>query len=284
MSAMVAPVIVLGAAGMLGTDLVAAMRASGLSPQGYDLPEFDITREADLLKAVKPGSVVVNCAAYTNVEKAQSEPERAYAVNAAAVECLGRIASDRAAWVLHISTDFVFDGTLGRPYVETDVPNPLNIYGRTKLDGERQLAASGCKHCVLRVQWTYGRAGDNFVRKIANAARARAALQVVDDQVGSPTATTEVAAAIVELIVRAQRPTGLLHFAAAGHASRYAVARFIIAGLGMGTEVVPCRTCDFPSVASRPLNSRFDCTRMQRLLGRPIEAWQGPLGRFLEGL
>ena len=137
---------------------------------------------------------MINCAAYTNVDGAESQKELAHRVNGEAVGQLGRLAAERGKWVLHFSTDFVFDGELDRPYAETDAPNPINEYGRSKLAGERLLAQSGCSHCIVRLEWTYGTHGNNFVTKIIERARASGQLKVVDDQVGSPTATTEVAA------------------------------------------------------------------------------------------
>jgi dTDP-4-dehydrorhamnose reductase len=276
------PIVILGGRGMLGSDLALACRQQGLDPVVLDLPEFNITNTDHVQRAVCDARVIVNCAAYTNVDGAESQAELAYRVNAEAVGRLGVLAKDIDAYVLHISTDFVFDGRSGRPYVETDPPNPINTYGKTKLAGEQLLAQSGCKHCILRVEWTYGSAGTNFVTKLIQRAKAGKTLKVVDDQVGSPTATTEVSKVICKL--PKERPDGICHFASAGYVSRYEMARFVVAKLSMDVDVVPCKTSDFPSPAARPLNSRFDCGKIQRLLGEPIAPWQGPLERFLRQL
>jgi dTDP-4-dehydrorhamnose reductase len=275
-------VVILGGRGMLGSDLAVTCTRLGLEPVVLDLPECDITNAEHLRKAVADAGIIINCAAYTNVDGAESQIDPAYRVNAGAVGRLGALARQADAWVLHVSTDFVFDGRLDRPHIETDTPNPTNIYGKSKLAGERLLAQSGCRHCILRVEWTYGATGNNFVTKLLQRTKADKILKVVDDQVGSPTATTEVAKTICTLLKK--RPDGLFHFASAGYISRYEMAKFIVDKLSMNTKIVPCKTGDFPGPAARPLNSRFDCGKIQRLLSEPIEAWQVPLERFLRQL
>lgn len=275
-------VAILGGRGMLGTDLAIVCRQQGFVVKVFDLPEFDITDSQQLKQVVEAAGLIVNCAAYTNVDGAESEAELAYQVNAEAVGCLGAIAKELGKWVLHISTDFVFDGQLGRPYVETDSPNPINTYGKTKLAGEQLLSDSGCKYCIIRVEWTYGSAGNNFVTKIIQRAKANKTLKVVDDQFGSPTATTEVAKVISELLPK--MPEGIFHFAAAGYASRYEMAKFIFDKLAMDVNLLPCKTSDFSSPAPRPLNSRFDCSKISALLDEPVRPWQEPLEDFLRKL
>ncbi|GAH38393.1 unnamed protein product, partial [marine sediment metagenome] len=186
-------IAILGGEGMLGTDLARTCIQHGFDVSVFDLPEFDITDSQQLKQAVDTARIVINCAAYTNVDGAESEADLAYKVNAEAVGHLGAIAKELDKWILHISTDFVFDGRLDRPYVETDPPNPISTYGRTKLAGEQLLIKSGCRYCIIRVEWTYGSAGNNFVAKIIQRAKTNKTLKVVDDQVGSPTATIEIA-------------------------------------------------------------------------------------------
>jgi dTDP-4-dehydrorhamnose reductase len=275
-------IAVLGGRGMLGSDLVSACEQQGLEPIVYDLPEFDITNSNQLQLAVAGAEIVVNCAAYTNVDGAESQAELAYEVNAEAVGRLGAIVRKASKWVLHISTDFVFDGHSNKPYIETDHPNPINTYGKTKLAGETLLAQSGCKYCIIRVEWTYGSAGNNFVKKLIQRAKSQETLKVVDDQTGSPTATIEAAKAICELLRK--KPEGIYHFASAGYISRYGMAEFILDKLSMDVNLLPCKTSDFISPATRPLNSRFDCSKMKVLLGEPIQHWQSPLELFLRQL
>jgi dTDP-4-dehydrorhamnose reductase len=277
-----ARVAILGGKGMLGSDLALTCQQHRLITSVLDLPEFDITNENHLVGALKEVDAVINCAAYTNVEKAESESELAYKVNGEAVGKLGFAAKEAGVWVLHISTDFVFDGKSRKPYIETDPPHPINIYGASKLAGEKLLVESRCRHCIMRVEWTYGSTGNNFVTKIIKQAKTNRRLKVVDDQIGSPTATTEIAKVICKLLPK--KPEGLFHFASAGYVSRFEMAKFIFDKLNMFVDLNSCKTTDFPTVAARPLNSRFDCSKIKALLDEPIEPWQAPLERFLERL
>jgi len=275
-------VAILGGKGMLGTDLARECTKQGINFEVFDLPEFDITNEQHLGKAIRDAKAVINCAAYTNVEKAESEANLAYQVNGTAVGRLGVLARQANIWVLHISTDFVFDGESDRPYLETDTPNPINAYGRTKLDGEQLLVESGCNHCIMRLEWTYGLHGNDFVTKLLKKTETDKQLKVVDDQVGSPTATTEAAKVICKLLRK--KPDGLFHFASAGYVSRFEMAKFILDKLNVSVDLSSCKTSDYVSTAVRPLNSRFDCSKIKALLDGPIEPWQGPLERFLRQL
>ncbi len=267
---------------MLGSDLTTACQSKGFVPVVLDLPEFNITNTEQLRKELKTANTIVNCAAYTNVEKAESEAGLAFKVNAEAVGNLGKFAKETGAWVLHISTDFVFDGKSKRPYIETDVTNPINTYGKSKLEGEKLLIESNCRHCIMRVEWTYGLKGNNFVTKLVSLAKQGKSLKVIDDQVGSPTATVEAAKAICSLLRK--RPEGILHFASKGFVNRFEMARFIFDKLGLSVKLESCKTSDYQSAAARPLNSCFDCSKIKKLLDEPIENWQKPLEQFLRQL
>ena len=224
MSGLPDKVVILGGKGMLGTEVTAECKRRGIDFEVFDLPEFDITNTHQLLSVIHPAHTIVNCAAYTNVEKAETETELAFRVNAEAVGLLATSAKKSGAWVLHISTDFVFDGASDKPYTEKDIPRPINAYGRTKLAGERLLVENHCHNCIMRVEWTYGMKGDNFIKKILQKARSLASakpgetgqkdMKIVDDQIGSPTATTEAAKAVCDLIHK--KPTGIYHFASQG--------------------------------------------------------------------
>jgi dTDP-4-dehydrorhamnose reductase len=277
---------------MLGSDVTVACRENGFEAVIFDHPDFDIRETRQLRQVVSNADVIVNCAAYTDVDGAESQTELAYAVNAEAVGHLGRLAKKAGKWVLHISTDFVFDGCKETPYVETDIPNPINKYGASKLAGERLLVESGCSNCIIRVEWTYGRNGRNFVTKLIERAsdplgatpdrKAGGTLKVVDDQKGSPTATTQIAKVICSLLRK--KPQGLFHFASSGYVSRFEMAEFIFDKLGRAVELRRCKTADYKAPAARPLNSCFDCGKIASLLDEPIEKWQGPLVRFLNQL
>ena len=272
-------VAILGGKGMLGTDLAGICEQHRFNIKVFDLPEFDITDLQQLKEALNAAKTIVNCAAYTDVNGAESEAKEAYRVNAEAVGRLGELVKEANAWLLHISTDFVFDGRLDRPYVETDPPNPINEYGKTKLAGEQLLGKSGCRHCILRLEWTYGVAGNNFVKKLIQRAGTNKFLKVVDDQIGSPTATIEVAKIICKLLQT--KPAGIFHFASASYVSRYEMAKFIFDKLSMNVNLRPCKTSVRVGAAARPLNSRFDCSKIKALLDESIEPWQVPLGHFL---
>jgi len=275
-------VVILGGRGMLGSDIADECKKHDVNFTALDLPEFDITNEQQLRAVIKDAAVIINCAAYTNVDKAETETEAAFLVNAEAVGLLGVLARKNDAWVLHISTDFVFDGALKRPYIETDIPNPINAYGMSKLAGEKLLIESRCRRCIIRLEWTYGKHGDNFVTKLVKRAKEQKQLKVVDDQVGSPTATTEAAKMICEFI--SKRPLGLYHFAADGYTNRFDMAKFIFDKLKCPVEVIACKTADFASPAKRPLNSRFNCAKIRRLLDKSIVHWQRALEEFLTQL
>jgi dTDP-4-dehydrorhamnose reductase len=275
-------VAILGGRGMLGTDLTRQCLNQGINFEVFDLPDFDITNHQQLSHIVRQAPLVVNCAAYTDVDGAESQADLAYQVNSEAVGHLGALAKDADIWVLHVSTDFVFDGKSDKPYVETDPPNPINKYGASKLAGERLLVESGCRNCIIRVEWTYGSGGNNFVTKLVKRAKENRKLTVVDDQIGSPTATTEVAKVICGLMQK--KTEGIFHFANEGYVSRFEMAKFIFDKLNMSVDLSSYKTSDYASVAARPLNSRFDCSKIKALLNEPIEPWQQPLERFLKQL
>jgi len=275
-------IAILGGTGMLGTDLARQCIKQGIIFEVFDLPDFDITNHQQLSHVVRHSTIIINCAAYTDVDGAESQADLAYIVNATAVGHLGALAKKANIWVLHISTDFVFDGKSDKPYLETDPANPINIYGASKLAGERLLVESGCRNCIIRLEWTYGSGGNNFVTKLVKRAKADRKLKVVDDQIGSPTATTEVAKVICCIVQK--KPEGIFHFANTGYVSRFEMAKFIFEKLNMPVDLSSCKTSDYASAAARPLNSRFDCSKIKPLLDEPIEPWQRPLERFLKQL
>ncbi|OHB52563.1 MAG: dTDP-4-dehydrorhamnose reductase [Planctomycetes bacterium GWF2_41_51] len=271
-------IVLLGAKGMLGSEVRSLYAEENLKT--FDLPEFDITDFAQLQKAVDNANVIINCAAFTDVEKAESQYDLAYKVNAEAVENLAKIAAEKNIYVIHISTDFVFDGKKDSPYEETDTPRPINAYGRSKLEGELLLMENHQNCGIIRVQWTYGKNGNNFISKLISLSKQRDSLKVVDDQFGSPTWTQE-AAKVIHIFAE-NKHRGLFHYAAAEYASRYEVAKFAFGKLELKTEIIPCKSDEFKSAAARPANSRFCCDKIQSLLDKPIEMWQKPLERFLK--
>ena len=243
------------------------------------------------IRAVAP-DVIVNAAAHTAVDKAESEPELVRAVNALAPAVLACEARLGNAWLIHYSTDYVFDGSGNRPWRETDATAPLNVYGATKLEGEQLILQSGCKHLIFRTSWVYGARGGNFAKTMLRLAQERDSLSIIDDQVGAPTGADMLADVTAHAIRAArQRPelSGLYHLVAAGETSWHDYARFVLefarrAGIALkvgpeAIEAVP--TSAFPTPASRPHNSRLDTHKLQQTFGMITPHWQTGVTRML---
>ena len=247
-------VLITGGAGQLGRDLAAEL---GIQAFALDHSECDVT-DPDAVRAVVGRihpDAIVNAGAWTNVDGCEEDPDGARLVNANGAANVARAAGD--ALVVQISTDYVFDGRLGRAYVETDEPAPLSAYGLTKLEGEQAVAAEASRWAVVRTAWLYGAGTRNFVASILRAARTRQKLSVVDDQVGSPTSTPDLAKALVELLQRGT--TGVLHGVNAGECSRYEFARAIFSAAGLDhSRVEPVTTEAMPRPAMRPAYAPMD--------------------------
>ena len=273
-------VLLLGAGGMLAHDLIAhAPPDVALTPLGR--AELDVTDHAALARAIRDlgPAVVINAAGYTRVDDAERERGLAFAVNGVAPGAIGRAAAAARATVVHFSTDYVFDGEAGAAYREEDPPHPLNVYGESKLAGERALAASGAEFLIVRTQWLFGGCGRSFPRTMWERATQRLPTRVVADQTGRPTYTVDLARVTWRVALEGVR--GVLHAANAGVASRYDVARRVFAAAGAEHLVVPCTTTDFPTPARRPAWSVLDSTRLDRLLGVSLPDWEDALRRFL---
>ena len=246
---------------------------------------------ADTVRALRP-DVIVNAAAHTAVDKAESEPELARQLNATAPGVLADEAARLGAWLVHYSTDYVFDGSGTRPWTEADTPAPLSVYGRTKLEGERLVAASGCKHLVLRTSWVYAARGGNFAKTMLRLAQERERLTVIDDQWGAPTGA-ELLADVTAHAIRhlQQRPQdgGLYHLAASGETNWNLYAKYVIAQAQQAqtaikikaTEVAPVPTSAFPTPAMRPHNSRLDTRKLQATFGLQLPPWQQGVARMV---
>ena len=229
--------------------------------------------------------VIVNAAAYTAVDRAESEPESAARVNAAAVDELAAAAAACGAWLIHYSTDYVFDGKKPGPYLETDPTQPLSVYGQSKRAGEVAIAASGCRHLVFRTSWVHAPGHANFIATILRLAAERDSLAVVDDQVGAPTGArliAEVTAAAIAFLAEKPPPSGIYHLAAAGETSWYGYARFIVAEaraagarLRLAPEAIAAiASADYPQAARRPANSRLDTTSLRSTFGLDLPDWR----------
>jgi dTDP-4-dehydrorhamnose reductase len=255
-----------------------------------DLSNLDGLR--DTLRAVQP-TLIVNAAAHTAVDKAESEPERANLINAQAPGVLAEEAARLGALLVHYSTDYVFDGSGERPWQESDATGPLSVYGRSKLEGEQAIQASGCRHLIFRTSWVYGARGGNFAKTMLRLATERERLTVIDDQWGAPTS----AELLADVTAHAARSTlihperaGLYHCAASGVTTWNGYARFVLAyaqsrgrTLKAGPEQVDrVPTSGFPTPARRPNNSRLDCSKLQATFRLHLPAWQHGVARMLD--
>lgn len=288
--------LLLGRNGQLGRALSPVLPQLGeLVSWGRDEADFENPAElAARIRREEP-DIIINTAAYTAVDAAEDDRDRAFRVNADAVGAIGEAARSIAAFVLHYSTDFVFDGTAAAPYNEGDRPNPLSVYGQSKLKGEWALGQSGAVCMVLRVSWTYAEQGKNFPLAILNAAKTRDTLTVVDDEVGAATSVLTIADATVAALrqVAANRALGgLYHLAASGSASRYELARFIVAeALAAGAElklgpddIKPVAASSRESKVRRPANSVFDTTVFETIFNVHLPPWQEGIRQLIKAL
>jgi dTDP-4-dehydrorhamnose reductase len=279
-------ILLLGRNGQVGWELERTLAPLGelkaFDRAGLDLA--DTPRLAGAVRALQP-EVIVNAAAYTAVDKAESDRDAAFAVNATGPRVLAEEAKRIGALLVHYSTDYVFDGEKRTPYVEDDATHPLNVYGASKLAGEEAIRKTGCRHLILRTSWVYGPRGKNFMLTMLRLAGERPELRVVDDQVGAPTSSIEIARATATLLARTARSadvTGLYHLAAAGETSWCGFARAIFAQARIATPVVPIRTEEYPTAARRPRNSRLDCARLRSAFGVALAPWQEGLDEAMQ--
>lgn len=290
-------ILLLGKNGQVGWELQRALAPLGqvtaLDRHGPghcgDLTQLDGL--AQTVRALRP-DVIVNAAAHTAVDRAEGEPELARRLNAEAPAVLAREAQALGAWLVHYSTDYVFDGSGQRPWVETDATAPLNVYGQTKLDGERLIQQASSRHLILRTSWVYGARGGNFAKTMLKLAQERDQLKVINDQFGAPTSAELLADVTAHAIRQLQgRPdlAGLYHLVAAGETSWHGYAKHVLAhaqsrGVALKTgadavQAVP--TSAFPTPARRPHNSRLDSTRLQACFGLCLPPWQQGVERLL---
>jgi dTDP-4-dehydrorhamnose reductase len=290
-------ILLLGADGQLGWELRRALLPLG-SVCACARAQADLADAAALQRVLEQQrpDLIVNAAAYTAVDRAESEPELAQRVNAAAPAELAAYAARSGAWLVHYSTDYVFDGSSEQAYDEAQAPNPQGVYGRSKLAGERAIVASGCRHLIFRTSWVYAARGANFARTMLRLAQQREQLRVVADQIGAPTAAELIAdvSALALHRVRAdpelaRRASGTYHLAASGSTSWHGYARFVLEearALGVELRCAPeqvqaIRTAEYPLPAPRPANSRLDCRRLRETFGVDLPEWQLQVRRML---
>lgn len=272
-------ILVTGANGQLGREM---QRLGAVSPNNYlftDVAELDITDPEAVRRCVTGNRIgaIVNCAAYTNVERAEEDEATADRLNRAAVGNLARAAAEADALLVHVSTDYVFDGCASLPYTEEDPTAPRSAYGRTKLAGEETVRASGCRHLILRTAWLYSEYGNNFLKTMLRLTAERETLNVVFDQVGTPTYAGDLALAIFSILEGGldRGHEGTYHFSDEGVCSWYDFAVEIARAAGHNRcRISPCRTADYPTKAVRPAFSVLDKGKLKRTFGIEIPHWR----------
>ncbi len=294
-------ILLFGKNGQVGWELQRSLSVLGelvaldFDSQGHCGDLTDVAGIARTVREVRP-DVIVNAAAHTAVDKAESESELAGLLNGTAPGVLASEAQRLGAWMVHYSTDYVFDGSGSRPWQETDPPAPLSVYGRTKLEGERAVAANCERHIVLRTSWVYAARGGNFMRTMLRLAQEREKLTVIDDQHGAPTGaelladvTAQVIAKVTDTSSGSQALAGIYHAVAAGETTWHGYASHVLAEAARlkpdlqfkASEVVPVSSDAFVTAARRPLNSRLDTTKLRESFGLTLPPWQQGVDRVL---
>jgi dTDP-4-dehydrorhamnose reductase len=271
-------ILVIGANGMLGRDVMALI---GPAARGVDIDEIDITSLESterVIRTLKP-ETVINCAAYTDVDGCETNVETAMQVNGEGVAHLALATREIGARLVHVSTDYVFDGSKGSPYVEDDAPCPLGVYGESKLAGELN-AGFNPDHLIVRTQWLFGLHGKNFVETMLRLAVEKDEIAVVDDQVGSPTWTVDLAHAVLALLKSGHR--GIYHAANAGFCSWNGFAQAIFEEAGLPVKVRGMTTDELNRPARRPLYSTLDCSKLEQDAGFRLQPWRSALKTYLQ--
>lgn len=275
-------ILVTGANGQLGQCLKAILTEEEAIFKGREL---DITNISTLQDFVEQNSItsIINAAAYTAVDKAEQEIEIAYQVNSEGARNLALISQQLAIPLIHISTDYVFDGTNHIPYTEDDNTNPLSIYGKSKLEGEKAIIELAYSAYIIRTSWLYSPYGNNFVKSITRLAQERDTLSIVSDQIGSPTYAPDLAQIIIELLSKLSPKTKqVLHYSNQGVASWYDFAYEIVNLQSIECQILPIPTTDYPTPAQRPYYSVLNKRRITTILNFPIPHWKHSLQRYLE--
>ena len=308
-------ILITGACGMLGRDLVEALskeyevvgldikspKSNVQSPKSVKFVEADITNKEEIIKAicdVKP-DIVIHAAAYTNVDGCEKNPDLAYRVNGTGTQNVVLACKECKAIIAYISTDFVFDGEKKEPYLESDKPNPLSVYGKSKLEGERHISSLLDRYFIIRTSWLFGKHGKNFVNTILKLAKEKKELKVVNDQVGSPTYTKDLAYAIKKLLTdyRSFTPLegkaslmgpitnyGIYHISNSGSCSWYEFAQEILRVMGYELRVKGISSEGLNRPARRPRFSVLDNSRYIKIIGEPLKSWQEALREYLKNI
>jgi dTDP-4-dehydrorhamnose reductase len=281
-------ILLIAPGGQIGSALVDTLPSLG-QVLAVDRSRLDLTSFVTIRSMVQEWrpNVVVNAAAYTAVDQAEREEGIARAINCDGPAVLAEEAARANALLVHFSSDYIFDGEKSLPYVETDVPNPLNAYGRTKLAGEQAIVASGCRHLIFRTSWVYAASGKNFLLTMLRLAQQGRSLRIVDDQFGAPTSNLIVAAAVPDAIRRTMADeslSGIYHLTAGGKTTWYHFARAIFEASGTGVSVEPVTSSEYEAPARRPMNSVLDNSKLARRLDLRLPPWEEALKPVLSAL
>ena len=283
-------ILLIGSYGQAGRELERQLSSVG-NVAAFPRSALDITNHRavrDAVLAIHP-NIIVNAAAFTAVDKAETDSERANSVNAEAVANLVQIAQKEGAWLIHYSTDYVFDGSKPTPYIETDAPNPINVYGASKLAGETAIAAADCQHLIFRTSWVIGKDGNNFVKTILRLAAERNSLKVISDQLGAPTSPSLISKITIDAIRAIKQdkawPQGIYHLAPQGVSSWHEIAKTLIVyaeqqRVQLNTQVENIQaitTAEYPTAAKRPLNSQLDTHKLRAQLSFDLPHWKDDL-------
>jgi len=278
-------IFITGSQGQLGKEIVQQALLRGIESFHYTHQDLDITQfelVQNLIVSLKP-DVIINCAAYNNVDGAESESHMAYAVNCEGVRNLAICAKSCGVYLIHYSTDYVFDGKKHSPYLVTDIPHPINIYGESKLEGEKAIQEVFDNYLILRVSWVFGQNPKaSFPLKLFSWSKSNSTLKIVSDQTSSPTSVVDIANITFELLK--EKVTGLYHFSNSGFCSRFEWARFILDRIGWTGKPIPVPSSAFPTPAQRPTFSALDSSEVSTLIGKSIPTWQEATIRFIETL
>jgi dTDP-4-dehydrorhamnose reductase len=272
-------ILVTGSNGQLGSELKDAFANKSVNIIYTDVQELDITNKEAVRNFIRVNSInlVINCAAYTAVDRAEDEPQISDLINHIAVDYIASALKEVNGKLIHISTDYVFNGKASSPYHEGDLTSPIGVYGKTKLAGEQAVLASGCDCIIIRTSWLYSVYGANFVKTIMRFARERGELKVIADQVGSPTNARDLARAIVTIVQSQKWESGIYHYSNEGVCSWYDFAKAIVDIANIKCKVNACTTAEYPTKAVRPPYSVFEKTKIKSIHGIEVPYWRDSL-------
>ena len=285
-------ILIFGRVGQVGWELRHKLACLG-QVSNIDYPEIDFSKPDTVRKAIREAqpTMIVNAAAYTAVDKAEATPEPAWALNATGPGMIAEEAKRLGALMVHYSTDYVYDGSKQGPWVETDSPNPLNVYGETKLAGDEAIEAVGCDYLILRTSWVYGARGGNFLLTMLRLAKERQELRIVDDQTGSPTTSECIAQATANILAQVVAPgqglagrSGVYHLTNAGQTTWFGFAKAFLSKQAVCPKLIPIPASDYPLPAKRPVNSVLSCEKVAETFGVRMPPWELALDLVLETL